>query len=99
MHKLGVELIPYARLFGADGDTVYFHHNASGEPIICEGVDTLVIAQGHKQNTTLEEEISGLGLETYLVGDCLSPLAQSHALMQNEPPVVIRIWNSPTSLD
>ena len=82
MHKLGVELIPYARLFGADGDTVYFHHNASGEPIICEGVDTLVIAQGHKQNTTLEEEIRGLGLETHLIGDCLSPRSAEEAVYE-----------------
>jgi len=82
LHKLGVQLIPYARLFGADGDTVYFHHNASGEPIICEGVDTLVIAQGHKQNTTLEEEIRDLGLETHLIGDCLSPRSAEEAVYE-----------------
>ena len=82
MHKLGVELIPYARLFGADGDTVYFHHNGSGEPVICEGVDTLVIAQGHRQNTVLEEEIHGLKLETHLVGDCLSPRSAEEAVYE-----------------
>lgn len=82
MHKLGVELIPYARLFGADGDTVYFHHNGSGQAIICEGVDTLVIAQGHKQNTVLEEEIRDLGLETHLVGDCLSPRSAEEAVYE-----------------
>jgi 2,4-dienoyl-CoA reductase-like NADH-dependent reductase (Old Yellow Enzyme family) len=82
MHKLGVQIIPYARLYGADGDTVYFHHNGSGEPIICEDVDTLVIAQGHKQNTALEEEIRGLGLETHLVGDCLSPRSAEEAVYE-----------------
>jgi len=82
MHKLGVELIPYARLYGADGNTVYFYHNGSGEPIICEGVDTLVIAQGHKQNTTFEEEICDLGLETHLVGDCLSPRSAEEAVYE-----------------
>ena len=82
MHKLGVQLIPYARLYGADGDTVYFHHNASGEAIICEGVDTLVIAQGHKQNTTLEEEIRDLGIETHLIGDCLSPRSAEEAVYE-----------------
>ena len=82
MHKLGVQVIPYARLFGADGDTVYFHHNGSGEPIICEGVDTLVIAQGHKQNTRLEEEIYGLGVETHLIGDGLSPRSAEEAVYE-----------------
>jgi hypothetical protein len=82
MHKLGIQVIPYARLYGADGDTVYFHHNGSGEPIICEGVDTLVLAQGHKQNTQLEEEIRDLGLETHLVGDCLSPRSAEEAVYE-----------------
>jgi len=82
MYKLGVQVIPYARLYGADGDTVYFHHNGSGEAIICEGVDTLVIAQGHKQNTTLEDEIRDLGLETHLVGDCLSPRSAEEAVYE-----------------
>ena len=82
MHKLGVQTIPYARLHGADGDTVYFHHNASGEAIICEGVDTLVIAQGHKQNTTLEKEIRDLGIEIHIVGDCLSPRSAEEAVYE-----------------
>ena len=47
LHKLGVEVIPYARLFGADAGTVYMQHTASGEPIIFEDIDTLVLAQGH----------------------------------------------------
>ena len=82
MHKLGVQVIPYARLYGADGDMVYFHHNGSGEAIICEGVDTLVIAQGHKQNTTLENEIRDLGIETHLIGDCLSPRSAEEAVYE-----------------
>jgi len=82
MHKLGVQVIPYARLFGADGDTVYFHHNGSGEPIICEDVDTLVIAQGHKQNTVLEEEMQNMDIETHLVGDCLSPRSAEEAVYE-----------------
>jgi 2,4-dienoyl-CoA reductase-like NADH-dependent reductase (Old Yellow Enzyme family)/NADPH-dependent 2,4-dienoyl-CoA reductase/sulfur reductase-like enzyme len=82
MHKLGVETIPYARLFGADGETVYFHHNGSGEPIICEAVDTLVIAQGHKQNTILEEELRDLDIEMHLIGDCLSPRSAEEAVYE-----------------
>ena len=82
MHKLGVQIIPYARLYGADGDSVYFYHNGSGEPIICEDVDTLVIAQGHKQNSTLEQEMRDFGVEIHLVGDCLSPRSAEEAVYE-----------------
>ena len=82
LHKLGVEVITYARLFGADGDTAYFQHNTSGEPIICEQMDTLVIAQGHQPVTTLEREIAGMDLDIHLAGDCLSPRSAEEAVYE-----------------
>ena len=33
IHKLGVEVIPMVRLYGADADTVYFQHTANDEPV------------------------------------------------------------------
>ncbi|MFL5258333.1 MAG: FAD-dependent oxidoreductase, partial [Hyphomicrobiales bacterium] len=48
LHKLGVEITPYARFFGADCNTVYMQHATSGEPIILEEIDTLVLSQGHE---------------------------------------------------
>jgi len=82
LHKLGVEVIPYARLFGADGDTVYFLHSTSDEPIICEGVDTLVMAQGHQPVTSLEEELTDSRHEIHMVGDCLSPRSAEEAIYE-----------------
>jgi 2,4-dienoyl-CoA reductase-like NADH-dependent reductase (Old Yellow Enzyme family) len=82
LHKLGVETIPYARLFGADSDTVYFQHTTSGEPIICEEVDTLVVAQGHAPVTTLESELAGCSANVHLVGDCLSPRSAEEAIYE-----------------
>ena len=82
LHKVGVEVIPYARLYGADGDTVYFQHSTSGEPIICEGVDTLVVAQGHAPVTTLEHELMGCDADVHLVGDCLSPRSAEEAIYE-----------------
>ncbi|WP_176720636.1 FAD-dependent oxidoreductase, partial [Pseudomonas sp. BIOMIG1BD] len=32
LHKLGLPIIPYARLYGCDDNTVYLQHTASGEP-------------------------------------------------------------------
>jgi len=82
LHKLGVEVIAYARLFGADGDTAYFQHTTSGEPIICEEMDTLVIAQGHQSVLTLEQELAGCDVEVHLVGDCLSPRSAEEAVYE-----------------
>ena len=63
LHKLGVEWISYLRLFGADGDSVYFQHTTSGEAVVCEGVDTLVTCLGHERVAELEAEVDGLGIE------------------------------------
>jgi len=82
LHKLGVEVIPYARLFGADGDTAYFQHTTSGEPIVCENLDTLVIAQGHQPETTLEQDLAGIDVEVHLAGDCLSPRSAEEAVYE-----------------
>ncbi|MCP5072491.1 MAG: FAD-dependent oxidoreductase [Rhodobacteraceae bacterium] len=82
LHKLGVEVISYARLFGADGDTAYFQHTTSGEPIICENMDTLVIAQGHRPDTALEQELAEIDVEVHLAGDCLSPRSAEEAVYE-----------------
>jgi pyruvate/2-oxoglutarate dehydrogenase complex dihydrolipoamide dehydrogenase (E3) component len=82
LHKLGVEVIPYARLYGADEDSAYFHHMANGDPIVCEGVDTLVLAQGHQPATALEESLRGRDLEMHLVGDCASPRTAEEAIYE-----------------
>ncbi len=82
LHKLGVEVIPYARFFGADEDSVYFQHTTSGQPIICENVNTLVIAQGHQSETALEQQLLSRGLDYHLAGDCLSPRSAEEAVYE-----------------
>ncbi len=82
LHKLGIEVILYARLFGADGDTVFFQHTTSGEAIVCENTNTLVIAQGHRSVVTLEQDLSESGIEFHLVGDCLSPRSAEEAVYE-----------------
>ena len=42
LHRLGVEMIPFARFYGALDDTAFFQHMTSGEAIVCENVDTIV---------------------------------------------------------
>ena len=82
LHRLGVVVTPYARFFGADGDTAYFQHTTSGEPIICENMDTLVIAQGHRPDTALEQALADIDIEVHLAGDCLSPRSAEEAVYE-----------------
>ncbi len=82
LHKLGVEIIPYARLFGVDSNTVYMQHTLSGEPIIIEGVDTLVAALGHEPVNPLREELAGWPGEVRFAGDCLSPRTVEEAVLE-----------------
>ncbi len=82
LHSLGVETIPYARLFGVDEDTVYMRHTASGEPIIFDSVDTLVLAQGHESRDELSEILAGLAIESHRIGDCLSPRTAEEAVLE-----------------
>ncbi len=82
LHELGVEIIPYARLYGVDRDTAYLTHIVSGKPIVCEAVDTVVMAFGHSPVTTLESELTGLGLPMQLAGDCLAPRSAEEAVYE-----------------
>jgi hypothetical protein len=82
LHKLGVEVIPYARLYGADGDTVYLQHIASGEPILCEGVDTVVLALGHEQESELADSLADWPGELHRIGDCVAPRTGEEAVLE-----------------
>lgn len=82
LHGLGVEIIPHARIYGVDADTVYLTHTISGSPIICENVDTVVMAAGHEAVTGLEQELTSWTGQIYLAGDCLSPRTAEEAVYE-----------------
>ncbi len=82
LHDLGVEVIPYARLFGVDGSTVYLQHATSGAAMVYEDVDTLVASLGHERVCTLEEALAGSGIETHVIGDCLTPRTAEEAVLE-----------------
>jgi len=82
LHKMGVEIIPYVRLFGVDEDSVYLQHTMSSEPVICEETDTLVLCQGHSPVNDLEVLIQEAGFELHLIGDCLSPRTAEEAVLE-----------------
>ena len=82
LHRLGVQVIPYARLHGVDSDSAWLGHIVTGEPIVCDGVDTVVVAAGQEPATTLEDELAPLGIEMHLAGDCLSPRSAEEAVYE-----------------
>jgi len=82
LHKLGVEIIPYSRLFGVDSDSVYLQHTLSNEAVVCDGVNTLVLALGHSSNTELELILREMQIEYRLVGDCMSPRTAEEAVYE-----------------
>ena len=79
LHRLGIPITPYARLYGCDDNSVYLQHTASGEPMIFEGIDTLVLCLGHQPNDTLATELAGL-VEVRRIGDCLAPRTAEEAI-------------------
>ena len=82
LFSLGVEVLPYARLYGLDADSVYFEHTMAREPMVCNDVDTLVLALGHLPNEELAEELAATGIETHSIGDCLSPRTAEEAVFE-----------------
>ena len=82
LHRLGVEILPWLRLYGADTDSVYCQHVASGEAVVLDDVDTLVLAQGHAPRTELETALEGSGARVLLAGDCLSPRTCEEAVLE-----------------
>lgn len=81
LHRLGVQVKTYHRLFGADGDTVYFHHASSGDPVVIENVETLVLAQGHERVADLAADAASLGIAAHVIGDALTPRTAEDAVL------------------
>jgi pyruvate/2-oxoglutarate dehydrogenase complex dihydrolipoamide dehydrogenase (E3) component len=82
LHKLGVGVLPYMRLYGSDADSVYLQHITSGEAVVLEAVDTLVLCTGHAPVTGLADEVEDLGLDMQLIGDAASPRTAEEAVYE-----------------
>jgi 2,4-dienoyl-CoA reductase-like NADH-dependent reductase (Old Yellow Enzyme family)/thioredoxin reductase len=82
LNDLGVKIIPYARLYGRDEDTVYFQHTANNTPIILENTETLVLAQGNTPNTSLLDVLDGFEGKVISIGDCVMPRTCEEAVLE-----------------
>jgi 2,4-dienoyl-CoA reductase-like NADH-dependent reductase (Old Yellow Enzyme family) len=82
LFRLGVEILPWMRLYGAESRTAYFLHTAAQEPVVLEDVDTLVLACPNRPLDELASEIESLGIELHLIGDCLAPRTAEEAVYE-----------------
>ena len=82
LHKLEVEIIPLVRLYGVDGDSVYLQHTTSGEAVVCEEVETLVLAQVTQAADGLEQALGDYAGEVIPIGDCLCPRTAEEAVLE-----------------
>ena len=82
LSTLGVEVVPMVRLYGVDESSVYFQHVTSGEAMVAEEVDTLVLAQGHVSIDELGVALENAGLNVSMVGDCLTPRTAEEAVLE-----------------
>lgn len=82
LHRLGVEVHPWLRLYGGDGRSIYFIHTPSRAPVVMEDVDTLVLNTPNLQEDGLTAELERLGIPGRLVGDALSPRTAEEAVYE-----------------
>jgi pyruvate/2-oxoglutarate dehydrogenase complex dihydrolipoamide dehydrogenase (E3) component len=82
LHKLGVSMLTYMRLYGSDEDSVYLQHIASGEAVVLEGVNTLVLCTGHVPVDDLNESLADLPVEVRLIGDAAAPRTAEEAVYE-----------------
>ena len=82
LYSLGVEFLPYMRLYGADGNTVYLQNILNDEPVLAENVDTLVLSYGQRSNDGLLKDLDGLDVELHAIGDCLAPRTAEEAILE-----------------
>ena len=82
LFRLGVEILPYMRLAGAADHAAYFLHTAAQEPVVLEGVDTVVLAVPNHPEDGLAASVARLGIECHIIGDCLSPRTAEEAVYE-----------------
>lgn len=82
LHKLGVKVLPFSRLYGADSRTVYLLHTASQDAVTIEDVDTLVTCVPNIPNDELFLDLKNAGIPVHLIGDALTPRTAEEAVFE-----------------
>ena len=83
LHKLVVNIITHARLFGVDDDTVYLQNTLTQEAMPIEGISTVILALGHQSvDLSLPSEDDDVSIKIIHIGDCVSPRTAEEAIYE-----------------
>ena len=82
LHKLEVEIIPFARFYGAQDGVAFFQHMTSNEGIICEGVDTIVSCYAPQANREVDSLFENRSVNVYRIGDAVAPRTVEEAVLE-----------------
>lgn len=82
LYRLGVDMRPHLRLFGMDGDTVYFQNVLTGEAEVEENCDTLVLSSGHRPCDTLVRALEDAPFKVHVLGDALAARTAEEAVYE-----------------
>ena len=82
LYNLGVEVVTHARLYGSDGDCVYFQNTLTDEPVIFDDIETLVLSMGQRAESHLENELRLAGIDPITIGDCVLPRTAEEAIFE-----------------
>ena len=75
-------MIPYARFYGAAEGTAFFQHMTSGEPIVCEEVDSIVSCFAPRASRECDWLQSIDGLAYTRIGDAIAPRSVEEAVLE-----------------
>ena len=81
LHALDVEMIPFARFYGAEQGTAFFQHMTSDQPIICDDVDTIISCYAPQSNNR-HPWLNNLSAEIHFIGDAISPRTVEEAILE-----------------
>jgi 2,4-dienoyl-CoA reductase-like NADH-dependent reductase (Old Yellow Enzyme family) len=82
LHGLGVEVIPFMRLYGAEDRTVYLIHTAARDAVVMEDVDTLVVVPPNQSRAEHEAWLAGSVIDYRVIGDALAPRTAEEAVYE-----------------
>ncbi len=82
LHRLGIEVLPFSRLYGAEEASVYLLHTAAQEPVVLEEVDTLVVVPPNRPNAEPVAWLADAGMPFRVIGDALAPRTAEEAVYE-----------------
>ena len=82
LHRLGVDMIPYLQLYGADADSVVMQHSITAEAVTFDEVDTLVVVEQLRRVAELASQLEDFAGDVHVIGDALSPRTVEEAVLE-----------------